>query len=340
MMSCGDLSILFRASAGPRRGYGHLVRCRSLARALGVRPLVALRGGPRVVETAVSLGCDVIRGSASNLLRCLSPDVLVVDDPVAADARRWMRAARRVGCLVVSIHDLGLGCLDADLVIDGTITRNARARRGQTLAGPQFAVLGPAPFDERGDRLRGGRLQAAQAAQSNIERDPSAVLVALGGGPRAELANDIAEAIVEANPQVRVRIAGGFAGISRQEAAQISWIGPSESLHAEMERASVAVVGGGVSLYEACAHGVAAVGVPVVAAQRPTVSAFVERGVARGVTRGPVAPESVAAECAELLTDEAMRRHIVCMGKRLIDGRGAFRAAAAVSRLARYGVGR
>ena len=236
MTSCGDLSILFRASAGPRRGYGHLVRCRSLARALGVRPLVALRGGPRVVETAVSLGCDVIRGSASNLLRCLSPDVLVVDDPVAADARRWMRAARRVGCLVVSIHDLGLGCLDADLVIDGSITRNARARRGQTLAGPQFAVLDPAPFDERGDRLRGGRLQAAQ---SNIERDPSAVLVALGGGPRAELANDIAEAIVEANPQVRVRIAGGFAGISRQEAAQISWIGPSGSLHAEMARASV-----------------------------------------------------------------------------------------------------
>ena len=354
MTSCGDLSILFRASAGPRRGYGHLVRCRSLARALGVRPLIALRGGPRVVETAVALGCDVIKGSASNLLRCLSPDVLVVDDPVAADAGRWMRAARRVGCLVVSIHDLGLGCLDADLVIDGSITRNARARCGQTLAGPQYAVLDPAPFVERGDRLRGGRLPPSrnasadrrslgggrQAAQNNIERDPSAVLVALGGGPRAELANDIAEAIVEANPQVRVRIAGGFAGISRQEAAQISWIGPSGSLHAEMARASVAVVGGGVSLYEACAHGVAAVGVPVVAAQRPTVSAFVERGVARGVTRGPVSPESVAAECVELLTDEAMRHHIERLGKRLIDGRGAFRAAAAVSRLARNGGGR
>ena len=45
MTSCGDLRILFRAAAGPRRGFGHLVRCRSLARALGVRPLVALRGG-------------------------------------------------------------------------------------------------------------------------------------------------------------------------------------------------------------------------------------------------------------------------------------------------------
>ena len=104
-----------------------------------------------------------------------------------------------------------------------------------------------------------------------------------------------------------------------------------------MARASVAVVSGGVSLYEACAHGVAAVGVPVVAAQHPMVTAFVKRGVARSVTRGCVTARSVAAECAELLTDDAMRRHMARMGRKLIDGRGAFRVAAAVSRLAQVG---
>jgi spore coat polysaccharide biosynthesis predicted glycosyltransferase SpsG len=325
MTSCGDLRILFRAAAGPRRGYGHLVRCRSLARALGVRPLVALRGGPRVIDTAVALGCDVVRGGASRVLSRLQPDVLIVDDPIAADARRWMRAARRVGALVVSVHDLGLGCLDADLVIDGSITQNARARRGLTLAGPKYAVLDPGVLDSITPLL----------LDVPSDRDPFSVLVALGGGLRAELANDIAEAIVEANPQARVRIAGGFEGLSREDAARISWVGPSRNLHVEMARASVAVVGGGVSLYEACAHGVAAVVVPVVPAQRATVTAFVKRGVARGVTRGRGTAESVAAECAELLTDEAMRRHMARMGRRLIDGRGAFRAAAAVCRLAR-----
>jgi spore coat polysaccharide biosynthesis predicted glycosyltransferase SpsG len=326
MTSCGDLRILFRAAAGPRRGFGHLVRCRSLARALGVRPMIALRGGPQVIETAVALGCDVVRGSATRVLSRLEPDVLIVDDPIAADARRWMRAARRVGSLVVSIHDLGLGCLDADLVIDGSITKNARATNGLTLAGPQYAVLDPAV-------LNGGPV----GSEGRHERDSYSVLVALGGGPRAELANDIAEAIVQTNPQARVRIAGGFTGLPREEAARIAWIGPSRSLHTEMAKASVAVVGGGVSLYEACAHGVAAVAVPVVAAQRPTVCAFVKRGVARGVVRGRVTAESVAAECVELLTDEAMRQHLARMGQRLIDGRGAFRAAAAVSRLARTG---
>jgi UDP:flavonoid glycosyltransferase YjiC (YdhE family) len=82
---------------------------------------------------------------------------------------------------------------------------------------------------------------------------------------------------------------------------------------------------------------VAAVGVPVVKAQRPTGAAFVKRGAARGLARGRVTAESVAAECTELLTDEAMRRQTARMGQRLIDGRGAFRAAAAVTHLARRG---
>jgi len=38
------MTVVFRVAAGPRLGFGHLVRCRSLARALGVTPRVWLRG--------------------------------------------------------------------------------------------------------------------------------------------------------------------------------------------------------------------------------------------------------------------------------------------------------
>jgi spore coat polysaccharide biosynthesis predicted glycosyltransferase SpsG len=253
------------------------------------------------------------------LLRALAPDVLVVDDPVAADARRWIAAGRRAGCLVVSVHDLGLGCLDADLVIDGSVTKNGRARRGATLSGPRYALLDPS--------IRDG----------DTERDPFSVLVALGGGPRAELALDIAEAIVDADPRATVRVAGGFVSTPAPVSEQITWVGPSQHLDEEMARASVAVVGGGVSLYEACALGTPAIGVPVVAAQLPTVAAFVARGAVRGLAGGGVSAERVADECVSLLSNAAMRRHLSRMGRRLIDGRGAFRAAAAVARLAAAG---
>jgi len=53
MTPSSDLRVLFRVAAGPRRGFGHLVRCISLARAMGIRPLLCLRGPATVVETAI-----------------------------------------------------------------------------------------------------------------------------------------------------------------------------------------------------------------------------------------------------------------------------------------------
>jgi hypothetical protein len=50
-----------------------------------------------------------------------------------------------------------------------------------------------------------------------------------------------------------------------------------------------------------------------------------------------VSAKHVAEECVSLLSDASMRRNLARMGRRLIDGRGAFRAAAAVARLAAAG---
>ena len=269
MTSCGDLRILFRARGRPAARLGHLVRCRSLARALGVRPLIALRGGPRVVETAVALGCDVItrqrveRAALSCARRGRSWTTR--SRPTRADGC----GARRAGCLVVSIHDLGLGCLDADLVIDGSITRNARAR-------------------QRPDAWRVRNMRSSIRRHSMIVRPPT--WRPRSGGPQRRRARSLrgarcarrrsarrAGATISPKRSSRRIRRPGFASpvASRASRARkprsivVDWA--VTSLHAELARASVAVVGGGVSLYEACAHGVAAVGVPVVAAQRPTV---------------------------------------------------------------------
>ena len=200
MTACADLRVLFRAPAGPRRGFGHLVRCRSFARALGVRPLIALRGRAVAADAALRLGCDVVTGSPARLLSALQPDVLIVDDPIAADARRWIAEARRAGCLVVSVHDLGIGCMDADLIIDGSLGPTRAAEHGpRALTGAEFAVLDP----------------AIAAQRDRVQPQPHRVLIALGGGPHLELAREIAEAIADGHPGAQIRIAGGFASEAR-----------------------------------------------------------------------------------------------------------------------------
>jgi spore coat polysaccharide biosynthesis predicted glycosyltransferase SpsG len=314
MTPASDLKVLFRVAAGPRRGFGHLVRSLSLARALGVRPLLCVRGSEQVVDTAIALGADVLTDGTPKSITALRPDVVVVDDPVASAARSWIAAARRIGSIVVTVHDLGIGCTDGDLVIDGSVTRTAKpSKRRVALTGARYAILDP--------RLPKG--------ESRISSGTRRVLVALGGGPRRATAIAIAEAIAAADPRAEIRVAGGFAARPVKAAPGITWVAPMSGLGDELSRATVAVVGGGVSLYEACAMGVPAIGVPVVRSQSPTVRAFARKGAAVGMPfRAP--EERTAAAAVALLDDPRRREAIRRRSMRLVDGHGARRAAAAV----------
>lgn len=318
LIAC-DARVLFVAAAGPRRGFGHLVRSISFARALGVRPLLALRGGRRVEETALALGADVLPAATPRLLRAMRPDVVIVDDPVARTARQWMTAARRAGALVVSVHDLGLGCRESDLLIDGSITGTKPLGGGRpSLTGSRFALLDPA-------------VRLAAAARRTVET--RRVLIALGGGPRVRLAGAIADAIAALAPDVEVRIAGGFVVAPRPLPSKVVWIGATRGLADELSQASAAVVAGGVSLYEACALGVPAVGLPVVTGQIPTVRAF---GRQRAVVAAPfgASAHAIATRTVSLLNAPARQRALARRARTLVDGHGASRAAAAVVALA------
>ncbi len=265
-------------------------------------------------------GADVVPSATPAMLQTLRPDVVIIDDPVTRDAERWARAARRAGAVVVTVHDLGLGAYGADLTIDGSVTRaRRRSGRGVVLAGTRFAVLDPGV--SRPASVRGGTPR---------------VLIALGGGPHARRAQDIADRIAAADPRAEVRIAGGFVSASGRSTTRVRWIGAQRGLVAELARATVAVVGGGVSLYEAAAMGVPAVSVPVVKSQVPTVLAFGRRRAAVAMRFESTANDA-ATKVVELLRDEGRRRSLARRSRQVVDGQGATRAAAAVMKLAAGG---
>lgn len=323
MPASTSTAVLFRTTAGPRRGFGHLVRCTSLARALKVPQQVSLRAGKAARETARALGWRVIEGGPRRALETAKCDLLIVDDPVTSQARDWMTTARETGRPVASVHDLGIGALESDLVIDGSAVRAPalRACTAPVLAGPDYAILDPAIVGWRRKRPRTGSLN---------------VLIALGGGPHATLAASIARALVEADSQIHVRIAAGFTPGGNEQIRlipRVAWLGRSGGLAREMARADIVVVGGGVTLYEACAVGVAAVAIPVVDAQRETIAAFIERGAATGIVTGPVRVGRVARLVLELARNANRRSKLGRVATALVDGQGAARVARAVTRL-------
>jgi hypothetical protein len=111
MMSLAETRILFIATAGSRGALTSLTQYLSIARALGVRPLVAVPGTRTAAEQAVALGADVIAEATPAVINALQADIVVVDDPVTAQIGGWIIAAQRAGAMVVTAEDLGLRTL-------------------------------------------------------------------------------------------------------------------------------------------------------------------------------------------------------------------------------------
>ncbi len=307
--------VLFAVAAGPEIGFGHLVRCASLADALGVSRELVLRGSDRTLHTALRLGWSVHRGS--HVVRHTAPDLLVVDDPSASHTAQWVRHARRDRVPVATIHDGVVDPVASDLAIDGSLVVRP-VDRAHRVAGPAFAILNAAI--------------AARRARP-VRREAGRVLVALGGGSHVRtLGVAIARAIAAAAPDARVDIATGFALDGRRPAlpSRCQWISAPDGLTDRLASANVAVVAGGITLYEACALGTPAIAVPVVAAQRPAIAAAAAAGAVMAVTtsRASVIPAEAARLASMALTMPAVSAALSRRSSQLVDGHGTARVVA------------
>jgi spore coat polysaccharide biosynthesis predicted glycosyltransferase SpsG len=332
------IEVAFRVAAGPRIGFGHLVRALHLAEALGVPARVSIRGIRDAAETARRLGATLLPAMPEAAIGA-GLGLLVIDDPSGTASRPWLRAARRAGVPVASIHDVGIAPLTSDLAVDGSLDARRIDGLGRDVGacrlGPAYAVLAPAVA-----RLREAR--PGRAARPTV-------VIGLGGGRHAHaglgVARHLRQTLDSQFGLSRVRVllslglatAGLPAGRGLLHGVELI---PAPRFRAALARATVAVVAGGTTLYEACALGTPVVAVPVVPGQATTIRRFVRAGLV--VTAGAAQAAGVgsdrwsraaAAAALDLLANEARQRDLSRRGRQAIDGRGAERVADAITRL-------
>ena len=111
-----------------------------------------------------------------------------------------------------------------------------------------------------------------------------------------------------------------------------------DDLSGLMTSADIAVSGGGQTLYELAASGVPTVALCLADNQQPNITALTNVSL---LSAGPLA-EAVAGgfqvveeACRRLATDRALRAKLSRAGQRLIDGRGAARAADVILKMGR-----
>src|SRR5262249_30286594 len=141
----------------------------------------------------------------------------------------------------VSVHDC-VPAHDADLVICGSIGVDEIQAAGTVLNGPQLYLL------DR--RIR----TALRNRWSRTTARPLRVLIALGGGHHVRrVAQQLVPAIRRYSPDVSISVAAGFSRGRRPTLRSARWLSARKGLTQALVDCDIAIVAGGVTLYEACA---------------------------------------------------------------------------------------
>jgi spore coat polysaccharide biosynthesis predicted glycosyltransferase SpsG len=186
-------------------------------------------------------------------------------------------------------------------------------------------------------RVAGARVRRDRCRKSGRR---SRVLIALGGGSYVfSIVRPLVEKIRRLCPDAAIVIAAGFSR-SRPcpSVGAAQWIRRSNGLAGDFAACDVAVVAGGLTLYEACAVGAPAVGLAVVPAQQKAIAAFAASGAlvdAGSWKEGEAALGRAAEGVASCLMDRSAADRRARRGRQLVDGRGARRVAARIRALVR-----
>lgn len=350
------MRVLYRADGGHPIGTGHVYRAERLLRQLlrtpGVEACVLTAEEPATERILEGLPARVDRLAprtdrvavkprlqAAPMLERLTRetwDLVVVDmlDTPAEDMRRL----REVGVPIATFDDRGPGRIFADTIVNVLVTEPEPARLP---AGTRLLEGGPYVTLDRPYR------DAAQRCSPRRFDAMGRVLVAMGGADAAGLTVKVARALTLVPAIERVELACGPAFPHRADLDAVLEGAPwghtvrvgLPSLIEPLRAADLAIVAGGLTMYEACC-----VGAPALAVCQPIDHQLElsERLAAAGAmaTVGyglESSEELIAHAVGELARDPQRRRALSARGPALVDGRGTERTAAALMETTRRG---
>lgn len=316
---------LLCADCGMGVGLGHLERILALADALAEDMDISIllpHGDSSLEERVTARGHRTIDAPGSSAERVSTAvgrapafDAVILDGYVfAVELQRRLREQAKLAV----IDDLSLPA-DCDLAVNpspgGESLRPSGARA--FIGGASYALIRRRFVDTREHALRAGR-------------DPRTVLVSTGATDLRGIGNRVSQELRARDATVEVvRVVGPdtVAGLQDGQPRERVMVAPSDLADA-LACATVYVGAAGTTAVQAACVGTPAVVNAAVANQMAQAAALAAAGCA---IAADVA--NLASTCLTLLDDPARRDAMARNGRKLVDGRGAPRVAAAVRHL-------
>lgn len=312
-------TVVLRADSSSRIGFGHAMRCLALGQELVRRRwkvrLVACEVVPFVADYAQRSGIPVsiFEGRDDPDLEVPAimeskPDFVLLDGyefPVELFP-------------MLDVASVPYGVVDDNGVLqppNAQFLVNQNAHADESLYGDGFTGSLLLGFDYVMLRKEIRALRAGGARACAWQ--PPAILVAIGGTDLSGAGIQIAEYIAS-ETDAEVFLAGPSQPVGVRRAP--------DDIASVLSSASVAVIGGGSSMWEACYLGVPAVALVVADNQAPAAMAAAKSGAVWQIDcRNRVDPSLVAATVGGLLASPQTRHRMSKLGSSLVDGRGVER---------------
>jgi spore coat polysaccharide biosynthesis predicted glycosyltransferase SpsG len=298
--------------------------------------------------------------------RAAQPPLVCVLDWLDS-APEQVQALRAAGARVALLDDYGPAQSEADLVINSLLAPLAAAEgqvgRARLLSGAPYLQLPPAVTRLRGISIALHKQLAASLhsteARASTGAGPSgpvrSIVLSFGGAPRLAQTRLALAALQQAGYAGSVSVMP--APLELRDAdqppageMQVRYLPADDSFHDLLAGADLALLAGGLSLYEAAFLGVPALVLPVVAHQAQTGRKLAKAGCCALAAGGealdgtpddggeagpaPAAVDALAAQLRALLADPQARGRMSAAGQQLCDGRGLLRTAELVLELA------
>lgn len=338
-------AMLIRADAGPEIGTGHVMRCLALAQAWqdrGGRTVFLMAQATPAIRERLSresceiLLCDAVVGSANDACgtldaaRRLECEWLVLDGYQFDSAYGAGLSGRGFGVLYVD--DSGKGQHSADIILNPNLTAaesqyKMRSDETQLLLGTNYSLL-----RREFRNWSGWRREIPPIARE--------ILLTLGGSTPEPLALCILEALGQVKHQFEraVFVLGASSGeleslqyAAEQMKDETCFVRAPTDMATLMAKADVAIAAAGSTCWEMCFMGLPALIVDVAENQTAEAMELHRQGYAKYLGSGStLTPGTLAAELSELLAARDGRRKMAERCRKLVDGRGAERVAAAM----------
>jgi UDP-2,4-diacetamido-2,4,6-trideoxy-beta-L-altropyranose hydrolase len=336
--------LLIRADASAAIGTGHVMRCLALAQAWcrdGANVLFAQAETTSTLEKRLRVeNFELVpvreeRGSTEDaaetvaLAQARGATWIVADGYCFGAA--WQKQIRAAGLRLLVIDDYGQAeHYHADLVLNQNLSASESlyARRDadtRLLLGPRYALL------------RREFLDASISARE-IADTARKVLVTLGGSDPDQVTAKVVMALREIPGLEAIVVVGGsnphlesLSALIGSENPALRLIVDATNMSELMRWADVAVTAAGSTSWELATAGLPALQLVIADNQAPIADALYRAGVTVSLGDHRASTPAVIAEALrELLAECTQRREMSSRGRRLVDGRGANRVAAAL----------